>query len=93
MWIAAGFVAVVATGVNLYRFKVGKDNKLAMALGLSFTSVFLCLQYSTVAQWVRIEDYSALLDVVVFMEGALWVFTGVLILLNVVPALLELRNR
>lgn len=93
MWIVAGFVAVIATGVNLYRFKVGKDNKLAMALGLSFTSILLCLEYSGVAQLIESDDFSALYDVVPTMAKVLWIFTGILIILNVVPVLLDLRSK
>jgi len=63
-----GVIAIVATFINLYIYKVGKDYKLAMAIGLSFTALTLCSEYSLVSLWVRVEDWSALGDVVPGME-------------------------
>ena len=70
----------------------GKDYKLAMAMGLSFTALTLVSEYSMISDWVKVEDWSALLDVVPTMELALWVLT-ISILLNITPILLELKNK
>ena len=35
MFLVLGTIAIVATVLNLYLYKVGKDYKLAMAMGLS----------------------------------------------------------
>ncbi|MCV9888033.1 hypothetical protein [Metabacillus halosaccharovorans] len=93
MWLILGLIAIVATFINLYMYKTGKDYKLAMAMGLSFTALTLCGVYSLVSNWVKGEDWSALLDVVPTMEKALWFLTIVSILLNIAPILLELKNK
>ncbi|PMC37840.1 hypothetical protein CJ195_09525 [Bacillus sp. UMB0899] len=93
MWIILGIIAIVATFINLYMYKTGKDYKLAMAMGLSFTALTLCAEYSLVSNWVKSEDWPALLDVVPTMEKALWFLTIVSILLNIAPILLELKNK
>ena len=93
MWIILGLIAIVATFINLYLYIAGKDYKLAMALGLSFTALTLCAEYSLVSMWVEAEDWAALSDVVPGMARAFWFLTTVSILLNIVPVLLELRNK
>lgn len=93
MWIILGIIAIVATLINLYMYVAGKDYKLAMAIGLSFTALTLCSEYSLVSGWVKVEDWPALLDVVPGMEKALCFLTIVSILLNVTPILLELKGK
>lgn len=93
MWIILGIIAIIATFINLYMYKAGKDYKLAMAMGLSFTALTLCAENSLISNWVKVEDWSALLDVVPTMEKALWFLTIVSILLNIAPIFLELRNK
>ena len=46
-----------------------------------------------VSEWVKLNDWTALLDVVPYMETALWVFTIMSIVLNITPILLELKNK
>ena len=93
LFMIFGVIAIVATFINLYMYKVGKDYKLAMAMGLSFTALTLCSEYSLVSGWVKVEDWSALLDVVPSIEKALWFLTIVSILLNIAPILLELKGK
>ncbi len=93
MWIILGVIALVATIINLYMYGTGKDYKLAMAMGLSFTALTLVAEYRMVSDWVKVEDWSALLDVVPTMEIALWTLTIISILLNITPILLELKNK
>jgi hypothetical protein len=93
MWLILGFIAIVATFINLYIYKIGKDYKLAMAMGLLFTALTLCSEYSLVSNWVKVEDWSALLDVVPSMEKALWFLTIISIVLNITPILLELKDK
>jgi len=64
MWLILGLIAIVATFINLYMYTTGKDYKLAMAIGLSFTALTLCAEHSLVSNWVKVEDWVALLDVV-----------------------------
>ncbi|RBP57108.1 hypothetical protein DES36_1335 [Alkalibaculum bacchi] len=86
-------IAIVVTFINLYLYKAGKDYKIAMALGLSFTALTLCSEYSLVSRWVKVEDWSALGDVVPSMERVLWFFTIISILLNIAPMLIELKGK
>lgn len=93
LFMIFGVIAIVATFINLYMYKVGKDYKLAMAIGLSFTALTLCAEYSLVSVWVEVEDWAALMDVVPGMERALWFLTIVSILLNIAPILLERKGK
>ena len=93
MWVVLGLIAIVATFINLYMYKTGKDYRLAMAVGLSFTALTLVAEYRLVSNWVKVEDWSALLDVVPSMEKALWFLTIASILLNISSILLELKNK
>lgn len=93
MWFLFGLIAIAATCVNLYLYALGKNYKLAMAMGLSFTALTLAADYNMVADWVQAEDWSALSDVVPIMSTALWVLTIISILLNIIPILLELKSK
>lgn len=93
MWLVLGILAIIATCINLYMYGTGKDYKLAMAMGLSFTTLTLVAEYRIVSDWVKAGDWVALSDVVPTMETALWVLTIISILLNTAPILLELNNK
>ena len=92
MFLVLGTIAIVATVLNLYLYKVGKNYKLAMAMGLSFTALTLVAGHSMISDWVKVKDWAALLDVVHTMTTALWILTIVSILLNIIPILLELKK-
>ncbi|WP_453989851.1 hypothetical protein [Bacillus nitroreducens] len=89
MWLLIGLIAIGATVANILLFRLGKDYKLAMAMGLSFTALTLCAKYSLVSSWVKVNDWTALMDVVPAMEWALWLLTIISIFLNITPILLE----
>jgi len=93
MWVILGVIAIVVTCINLYMYIAGKDYRLAMAMGLSFTALTLCAEYSLVSMWVEVEDWSALMDVVPGMERALWFLTIVSIFLNIAPIFLERKGK
>ncbi len=92
MWIILGSIAIVATFINLYMYRIGKDYKLGMAMGLSFTALTIMAEYNMVSDWVKLEDWSALSDVVPTKETVLWILMTILILLNITPILLELKK-
>lgn len=92
MWLLFGILAILATAMNLILYFIGKDYKLAMAAGLSFTALALCAEYSQIASWVEGEDWAALADVVPGMECVWWFLTIVSIGLNLTPLLLEYRK-
>ncbi|GEK90774.1 hypothetical protein [Alkalibacterium kapii] len=91
MWLLFGSIAIIATIVNLYLYKTGKDYTWAMALGLSFTALTLVAEYSMVSDWVKGEDWAALLDVVPTMTTTLWILVMGSIILNIAPVYLERR--
>lgn len=93
MWLIFGITAIVLTFMNLYLYKVGKDYQRTMALALSFTALTLCDFYSLASHWVIVEDWSALQDVVPYVDPALWVLTMISIGLNNIPNLLTLRKK
>ena len=93
MCLILGFIAIIATCINLYMYGTGKDYKMAMAMGLSFTALTIVADYSMVSNWVKVEDWGSLLDVVPTMEKVLWFLTSISILLNIIPMLLELKNK
>lgn len=93
MWVIFGFIAIIATFINLYMYKTRKDYKLAIAIALSFTSLTLVAEYSIVSNWVKKEDWSALMDVVPTMEISLWILTIISILLNLIPIFLDLKHK
>ena len=92
MFLILGIIAIVATVLNLYLYKVGKNYKLAMAMGLSFTALTLVAGHSMISDWVKVKDWAALLDAVPTMTTVLWGLTIVSILLNIIPILLEQKK-
>lgn len=93
MWVILGGIAIVATFINLYMYKAGKDYKLAMAMALSFTALTICADYSYLTRWVKVEDWAAISDVIPGMARAFWFFTIVSILLNIVPIILDRKRK
>lgn len=93
MFLIFGLSAIVATFINFYLYLTGKDYKFAMAMGLSFTALTICSEHSLVANWVKAEDWAALLDVVPTLEKTMWFLTIASIALNIVPILLECKNK
>ncbi|MBM7699418.1 hypothetical protein [Kurthia huakuii] len=93
MWILFGVLALVATFFNFYLYVKGKDYQIAMALGLSFTALTVCAEYTLVSDWVKAEDWTALMDVVPSMETALWVLTVLAIAINLAPVFLEAKRK
>ncbi|TWT13187.1 hypothetical protein [Planomicrobium sp. CPCC 101079] len=92
MWFILGLIAIATTFLNLYLYIMGKDYKFAMAMGLSFTALTLCAEYSLVSEWVKRQDWSAVGEVPNF-ERVLWFLTIVSILLNIAPLLLARKKK
>ena len=53
MWLIVRLIEIVITFINLYMYTTGKDYKLAMAMGLSFTALTLCAEHSLVSNWIK----------------------------------------
>lgn len=92
MWIILGLIAIVVTFTNLYMFALGKDYKLAMAMGLSFTALTLCAEHSFVSELIIRDDLSALSEVPNY-DRELWFLTIASILLNIAPIFLERKAK
>ncbi|MGD6966342.1 hypothetical protein ACQCVP_07935 [Rossellomorea vietnamensis] len=92
MWLVLGVMAIAVTFINLYMFAAGKDYKLAMAMGLSFTALTLCAELSFVSELVLREDLSALSEVPNY-DRELWFLTIASILLNIAPIFLERKAK
>ena len=92
MWLLFGVIAILATFINLYLYKTGKSYSLAVAIGLAFTALTLVTSYNMIFDYIKVEDWSALLDVVPTMTRVFWVLTGISILLNMAPIFLELKK-
>lgn len=93
MWLLFGGVAVIATFINLYFYKAGKNYHLPMAVGLSFTALTLATNYSMVSSLINVGDWAALADVVPTMSIVFWILTVLSILLNTMPVFLELMKK
>ena len=93
MWLILGGIAIIATFMNLYLYKTGKNYHLAMAIGLSFTALTLVASYSMLSDSIIAEDWATILDVVPTMSEVLWILTVISILLNIMPTFLELKNK
>ena len=61
-------------------YKTNKKADLFRFISISFTVLTVCALYTQNKNWVIKEDWSALMDVVPSMSGALWVLVIVPIL-------------
>ena len=88
MWLVLGGIAIIATFFNLYLYIKNRKYSLAMAIGLSFTTLTLVAQYNMVSDWAKAEDWSAIGDVTPTMGPVLWILAILSILLNLSPLFL-----
>lgn len=72
-------IAITATFLNLYQYGTGKDYKLTMAMGLSFTASTVAADYNMVSNRVKAEDWSASTDVVLSTATALLTILSILL--------------
>ena len=82
MWIFLGVAAIITAILNVVQSIKNQDAKWFRFISLSLTALTLCTFYSTVAEWVLNEDWTALMDVVPTMSKSLWSLTIVSILIN-----------
>ena len=89
MWLPLGVFTIVITLLNIHTYRAGKEYKNYMALGLGGTALVLCDFYYMTAKWAKASDWAAIGRVVPTMDTVLWVLTGLSVLLNVLPIILE----
>ncbi len=82
MWFFLGCAAIGATFWGMLCGARGKPASFWAALGLALTGLTLCAQYQMIAYWTQSSDWAAIDDVVPTMSKALWILTGISILLN-----------
>ena len=82
MWFIFGLIAIIFAILNVIWTMRHREAKWFRYLSLSFTILTLCAEYYQVSQWVVKEDWSALLDVVPYMQDSLWVLAIASILIN-----------
>ena len=82
MWLFLGIVAIITAVLNIIWTLKGLDAKWFRFISLSLTAFTLCAFYTQVYQWVLIEDWSALYDVVPTVSKALWFLTIASIIIN-----------
>ncbi len=94
MWLLFGVLAVVLTIANWLLFLRGKKHYFFMGLALSFTALVNVVSYQMVGAWAEGGDIAALLDVAPTMSVALWIFTLISVVLNMLPlGLSKSRNQ
>ena len=82
MWLLLELIAIIFAILNVIWTLKHKDAKWFRYFSLSFTILTLCAEYSQVSQWVVKEDWSALLDIVPYMQDSFWVLAIASILIN-----------
>ena len=87
MWILFGSVAIITAILNVIWRVRGKESIVFAFISLSFTALTLCAFYYQAAQWVKIEYWAALMDVMPSMSKLLWMLTIVSIAVNSISLL------
>ena len=83
LWPIFGISAVIFAILNaVFALKGKRISKIFMFASLSFTALTICSFYSLANNWVVKNDWTALLDVTPSTHKAVWIFTGLSILVN-----------
>ncbi len=84
MWIVTGIISiifcVIAWGITV---KKSKKAYWAMTGSLSFVGITLLMEYWMVVDWVKKEDWSALMDAVPAMFSALCGYVVIMLVANI----------
>lgn len=82
MWLILGAAAIITAALNLICMTARKETKWFRFISLSLTALTVCAFYSSDAKFVMNQDWGALMDIVPTMSKALWVCTGLSIIIN-----------
>ena len=82
MWLFFGVTAIITAVLNNVWTLKSLDAQWFRFISLSLTAFTLCAFYTQVYQWILIEDWSALYDVVPTMSKVLWFLTILSIAIN-----------
>lgn len=90
MWILFGTASIVFTALNLWlSFRSHRLAGWTSLCALSFTALTILAQYFLINNWVRKEDWTALMDVVPTMNNSLSAYVLLMIFINFFPMLLK----
>lgn len=94
MWILFGAASILFTALNLwFSFRNHRLSNWANFCALSFTSLTAIAEYSLVNNWVRKEDWTALMDVVPTMNNSLTTYVFLMIFINLIAMALKERHQ
>ena len=82
MWLFFGITAMITAMLNVIWTLRQREAKWFRFLSLSFTVFTVCAFYTQAAQWVLIEDWSALMDVLPSVSKMLWFLTIASVFIN-----------
>lgn len=82
MWLLFGIVAIMAAILNVVWTIWHREAKWFRFVSLSFTAFTLCAFLSQANEWVMIEDWSALMDVLPSTSKMMWFLTIASVVIN-----------
>ena len=82
MWILFGVAAIITAVLNVIFTIRQRNAKWFRFISLSLTAFTLCAFYTQANQWVLMEYWSALMDVLPTMSKLLWILTFTSVLIN-----------
>ena len=75
MWLLFGITAIITAILNIGWTLQHREAKWFRFVSLSCTAFTLCAFLSQTNEWVLLEDWSALMDVLPSTSKAMWVLT------------------
>lgn len=82
MWLLFGIIAIITALLNVIWTLRHREAKWFRFFRLSFIIFTLCAFYAQAAQWVLVEDWSALMDVLPNISNILWFLTMTSVVIN-----------
>ena len=82
MWLFFGIAAFITAILNVIWTLRHREAKWFRFFSLSFTIFTLWAFYAQAAQWVLVEDWSALMDVLLNISNILWLLTMTSVVIN-----------
>ena len=82
MWMFWGISAIITAIMNVISTLRHREAKWFRFLSLTFTIFTVCAFYAQAAQWVLVEDWSALMDVLPSVSKMLWFLTIASVFIN-----------
>lgn len=82
MWMFWGISAIITAILNVIWTLRHREAKWFRFLSLTFTIFTVCAFYAQAAQWVLVEDWSALMDVLPSVSKMLWFLTIASVFIN-----------